>query len=664
MNELSGFAKISIIFIALSLISAIIVGFQRNGVESSNKNVEIAMDYNAFSDMAKTGGFEETFTAMIFKDSGLTSISFNEDTIVRMKQDGLLNFYYGSDLPSPLRPIVKEKYGQVSPDKIYITVFSNETARQIFTNLPMFKVPIEMDYSEKQKYSSQRPCIMETSVPEDVLLKLGVGFDKTKIDKFAQMGFDVILRPENKLNINADMINSYMGLLASYTKNASIIFTGAENDALGYPNYLNETAESIKKENFTFGIIEAPNAKSMQKGINTLAGKCPDQALRVMSIPPAQQLKLTIEDIVGKYSLGIRERNMRIIYIRPYTTLKDNQDILQTNVAYIKAIKDQIQKNGFKIGKAAPFKKYSPAIVLLIILGLGAIAILALLLEKLGLSPALQALMFVLWVIFTVVALITGKELLWKQITALIAALTVPILALKLNFNAIKEMMYDMDYKTALIKGSTLLAQIFGVCVGGGLIVAAILSSNEFLTQAQQFRGIKLLLILPLIITLLLWLADEQKLMPAIKEMLSKAVNFAHILILGFIGGAGTYHILRSGNVGESSVTGTEMSLRNTLAGIFSVRPRFKEFLLGFPAIMLFPALFILKLEKYSWVLIGCATIGACDIIDTFIHLHTPIGVTLTRVILGLILGWIVGAVVLGLVYLYDKKFIKLNLSR
>lgn len=657
MNDLSGFAKIIIIFIAISLISAIIVGFQRNGVESSNKNVEIVMDYNAFSDMAKMGGFDESFIAMIFKDSGLTSMAFNEDTIGRMKNEGLLNTYYGSDLPTHLRPIVKQKYGEVSADKIYITAFSNSTAKQIFTNFPMFKIPIEMDYSEKQTYAPHSPCIMETSVPEETLLRMGVGFNKTKIEKFSKMGFDVILRPENKLNVNPEMITSYFELMPSYANKPSIIFTGIDNDVIGFPSYLKETVDSIKKSELSFGMIEAPNAKAMQKGIQTLASASPSQTIRVMSFPPAQQSKLSIESMVSKYSLGIRERNIRILYIRPHTILEDNQDILQTNVSYIKAISDQIKKDRFTVGKAAPFKNYSPALFLLILLGIGAIGIFVLLLEKLNCSSALQILIFILWIIFTIFTLIQGKGILWRQITALIAGLTLPILAMKLNFNYIKDMMYDMGYREALLKGSILLAKIFGICLGGGLIISAMLSSNDFMIQAEQFRGIKLLLILPLIVTLILWVTDEQKLVPTIKDMLAKSVNFAHVFIMGFLGGVGAYHLMRSGNAGEDSVSGAELSLRNFLAGVFSIRPRFKEFLLGFPALMLFPALFILKLEKYSWVLICCAVIGACDVLDTFLHIHTPIGVTLARVILGLILGWIVGAAVLGIAYLYDKKF-------
>ena len=82
------------------------------------------------------------------------------------------------------------------------------------------------------------------------------------------------------------------------------------------------------------------------------------------------------------------------------------------------------------------------------------------------------------------------------------------------------------------------------------------------------------------------------------------------------------------------------------LTHVLSVRPRFKEFLIGFPCMMLLPALLPLHRRAIGWLLALGIGVGIGDVIDTFSHLHTPLAISLLRVINGLVVGAIVGVVV------------------
>jgi hypothetical protein len=74
-----------------------------------------------------------------------------------------------------------------------------------------------------------------------------------------------------------------------------------------------------------------------------------------------------------------------------------------------------------------------------------------------------------------------------------------------------------------------------------------------------------------------------------------------------------------------------------------SVRPRFKEFLIGFPALMLLPALRIPH-RRWLGVLLALAIgIGLGDIIDTFSHLHTELLVSVLRIFSGFVIGAVIG---------------------
>jgi hypothetical protein len=77
-------------------------------------------------------------------------------------------------------------------------------------------------------------------------------------------------------------------------------------------------------------------------------------------------------------------------------------------------------------------------------------------------------------------------------------------------------------------------------------------------------------------------------------------------------------------------VSGLEMTIRGLLDRLLPARPRFQEFLIGHPAL-------ILSLYCGSWSAclgISAAAVGAIgqvSLLNTFCHLHTPLAASLWR---------------------------------
>jgi hypothetical protein len=86
------------------------------------------------------------------------------------------------------------------------------------------------------------------------------------------------------------------------------------------------------------------------------------------------------------------------------------------------------------------------------------------------------------------------------------------------------------------------------------------------------------------------------------------------------------------------------------------VRPRFKEFLVGYPCMMLLPALVSAHRRAVGWLLALGIGVGIGDIIDTFSHLHTALTVSLLRIFNGLVIGIAIGAL---LIWLYRRWFFR-----
>jgi hypothetical protein len=158
-------------------------------------------------------------------------------------------------------------------------------------------------------------------------------------------------------------------------------------------------------------------------------------------------------------------------------------------------------------------------------------------------------------------------------------------------------------------------------------------------------------LVLPPLIALLMYTFDGRFGVAKRPRELFESPVLAYQLFAGLIVVAGAaLLVMRSGNDSDISPSQFELTLRHLLTHVLSVRPRFKEFLIGVPCTMLIAAVTLSLRRAIGWLLALGAGVGIGDVIDTFSHLHTPLSVSLLRIGNDLIVGAILGAIV---VFLY-----------
>jgi hypothetical protein len=179
----------------------------------------------------------------------------------------------------------------------------------------------------------------------------------------------------------------------------------------------------------------------------------------------------------------------------------------------------------------------------------------------------------------------------------------------------------------------------------GGLVVAGSLNGLPFLVKADSFSGVKLAHFAPIaFIGLWFWVRNGQW-----RTVMGDPVRWGQAL-LGFgLMAALLFMATRTGNDSPAGVSGVEMQFRALLDQWLYVRPRTKEFLIGHPAlVVLLGALIARRTEALAsgWLAIGAmvAAIGQTSLVNTLCHLHTPLAVGLTRILVGLVLGGIIGA--------------------
>jgi hypothetical protein len=198
------------------------------------------------------------------------------------------------------------------------------------------------------------------------------------------------------------------------------------------------------------------------------------------------------------------------------------------------------------------------------------------------------------------------------------------------------------------------LALVFRVVVGlalscalCGLAIGAFLGDTQFFLTINTFSGIKVAFVMPLLLVagVLLLIPGSWPALPfKLKRLLETRITLGQAMLAGIALGALVFMLLRSGNASDVYVTGGETHLRGLLEKLMFIRPRFKEFMVGTPALVLllwFAGRGISA--RWSGLFLLAAVVGSISMVNSFCHLHTPLLYTLLRWLNGLALGLVVG---------------------
>lgn len=193
-------------------------------------------------------------------------------------------------------------------------------------------------------------------------------------------------------------------------------------------------------------------------------------------------------------------------------------------------------------------------------------------------------------------------------------------------------------------KSNWLLSYILinGITLTGGLAISALLFDAYFMQRVMTVPAIKLLMVIPLVASAaILFKSDE------LVSFWNTQVRVKHLVIALLACAAIAVLLIRSGNTADGWLQ-ADKGVRLLLENIFPVRPRTKEILFGQP-------LLLLGLYLGNPGLIWAGMIGQISIINTFYHVHSPVSVSLVRMIVGMVTGGLAGCVIVLLLKIRKK---------
>ncbi|MER3403133.1 MAG: hypothetical protein C4337_07515 [Armatimonadota bacterium] len=587
----------SYLLIVALLASSVVAGvlaFARWQVERANRAVELVLNYSDVALLASTEGRSVTEWLRAF--SAPVSIALPEGTLTD----------WGTRLQERWHPVFLLTESRYLQAKAMLALKARVRLN-----------PLGEGHGVSVR-SVQGGQFFVVGEPETVV-QMGLGLDPDAVQAVRLAGHTVVARLSNQPNLSDLAIRG--SLRRANEQGASlVIFSG--DQVLGFRERVEATAEAIHTFGMRYGSIEF----GKQAGDSALAHRLVDRTVRVHSISASETLTLSPQEIVARLERAVQERNIRVVYLR--LEGGSTQGLRQV----VRTLSQALVRSGYRIERsgARPFRPLNPPLWQFAVVGTGVGVLIGWVLLQfrrgLGVLPLLLGMGF-------------GALCLHpfgRKLTALASAILFPTLGLVVL--------------PAFMRGSAwrALPIPFGWSLLGALHVVGLLAESPFLIKADQFLGVKVAHLVPLLLVALFYTAYVAGRWQFWREWLGRPVLWGQVGVALVVLGALGLMLVRTGNEAPGAVSEWELRLRALLEQVMHVRPRTKEFLIGHPALVV--AVQVLRLGRTEWLPLAMllGAIGQVSIVNTFCHLHSPLEVSLMRVLWGMGIGLAVGALAWG----------------
>lgn len=708
--------KILLVIIAIAVIVSFVTIGGRISVESRNKAYDVVLDYNEIKAMADQSEHDISWWLGEFRKMGITKVGLAEESMASLidnkdlpvsatvmdivMQDANWESEYPADFVRELKDVGFDKYdvlieaaspeafgfiadgarARYQPENYFIKqtdnggfIVLNGTAKQTL-------------YSEKYKLMSsvKKGFIEKDKIVSSKLMYVNFGLLPSKVKTVEDAGMEIIPRTASYEGWNDTKYAK--AVIASYAKLDKVpeyMIVGGES-VIGYDDGIDTVEKYLKDNNIRIGLIENTTQRQniLQYGVDDIVKLMDYNAVRIFSVWDYIQNRYQYYGYSGAQEIentlfrAVTERNIRLIYFKPIKEFKD-QHVYVTDPDEYRTLFSNLEKrlNEQKIefGKATVMQPYKVSAWEKLMMAIGCVAAAILLLRAiLPIGRKLKLGLFALGAAGAAGAYAVMPSYA-ELITSFAAAVIFPCLATLFIVRQSKEFADTLDASERLPKiiGLGVLTLVCGVVIAlmGAVMTAAPISSINYMLEIDIFRGVKAAQLLPLAFFALAYLAyygfGKSKRHPGtleyndLKEMMNASIRIWMIVLGVVLLGVGYYYISRTGNESSIQVSSTEMLFRNMLEDNLIARPRSKEFLFAFPAVMMLAYTSIRRFKLWPILFGLAAVIGMTSVDNTFMHIRTPLYLGFARtgysLLFGIVIG-IVGILIFELGHMIYKK--------
>ncbi|MBE7044299.1 MAG: hypothetical protein E7397_02120 [Ruminococcaceae bacterium] len=639
------------LLLAVMLIALIPSITNRISHEEGNKNVVISLLYNDIRNKLSTEHLDDTLEE--YKKAGINTISIMEDDINSMVARGDITtikynmLHHRYDWESvEMAEMIEKNCPKVTYDSHVVIARKKHTKEKLRYMMP--RKYTEDDYAFAGTYDGMDMYILYDGRKQ--LWDYAVGYDEDEIQSFIDRGFHVALIFKVKNYANTE----YLEDIDRIVKKFDIEYLNIKEDAYkADPEDVIEEnykglAKIINKNDMTLVVTENTDQLSNQKCLGyahifdeTMKGS--KKVIRAYETYDDSQVDESFYLYrCAQYFNSTIDRNIRFITVtqvapKEISYLKCSENTLKATKLY----KEKIEALGFRVNQETTPIDYTAektrnAAICAVIM------VLCLLLMW-QMITRIKLLLITLPALLIAGAAFAGTYILPDVLLSLYPTAFCVIMscfAMTAVLYFVKTMK-DRISLPLLLLGTLLL--MLGILFAGAVCMGCMLSGIDYYINNEIFRGIKLSLMLPIFYTTILYYflflkKAKTGVLSDIKKVFSAEIKVYWLLIGGVIAAVGIYYIIRSGNVNK--ISGFEQAMRNAITEIFPARPRTKEFLIGYPALILF--VYYVKNSKIAlvqWLLAIAASILAASVTNSFCHVFTDFSVIVSRTLNGLLIG-------------------------
>jgi len=619
--------NLTYLFITLGFVFAVWTISKKITLEKNFKKVELACDFTDVMHLSLISGKSIEEVLKDLKEVGITTVGIKETTLKCLEKNALVNIISGVDI---------EKWRYLfrnNPKFLEATQIQNKDHfLYIFTKNPSLGSFIKKSLSEKLPTKdvtgtfTGKYYLVITFTKKAILNSLHLGFWQGEVEVLKKHGFQIVLKPTHDAFVTPQWIEE---LFADFKEDASV--TGVIIDGIKAP-LPEKLGAVLNDKKIPFGVVEFAKIQ----GQKILAEKC--KKVFLCFSPKGENDFFKTTSILR----SVKERNIQMVYLHP------NNDNYFEFLSFVGGVKNMLLANSFEIGKMKILPRWNAGYLSYVFISIAIFAVIYWLITLIYETPAHFDIGFLIVAVFT--TLFFAKFTLFRQLMAFLATLVFPILAISKTWKK-----HNVPPLTLVI---LIFLKVTFISLLGAIFVTAILSSSDFMLKINLFRGVKLSLILPLLITfLLLYGREKSYFSTSLERVLKKRLEVRHLLFGSLVIILVVLLIFRSSNQFGFFLP-FEETFRIWLEKIFFARPRFKEFLFGHPIMILGFYLYLTapKDEKIKFrPLILLGLIGQVSIINTFAHIHSPFLIGIFRTLNGIFCGVIVGVLLVNLL-----KYIKI----
>lgn len=653
MKKTSRYSWVLVFFIFFGLLSGIYLVYERYKVEAVQNHIENVVNYDA---VLRAAAFEKRpldQTLQEVKDAGVTGMAIYDRTLQKMNDAGEVVVLRAANLEGVS---FYDLDHQAKPGATYVFAVGGrydqfkEVTDDLIVRLGADKVTLRQ---------TNRGLALELMQPNEALMDMNLSLSRVQAKQVIAHGFDVIARPTNIKNETRDDIKHVLDRLEGLPNVTGIIFVG--KDVLGYPNDISYTLRRLQNMRIPVIGIESTDQLQYERqdGFLQMSQALNYSTGRVFTISDDYLKKLQPEEVTQQFYISDMERNIRINLLPIYDKGVGNQTALSTSLSYMKDLKEKLASRGYEFGRPSIYPYYYPSLIPLVITFLGIIALFVFTVNLLlPLSTYRQLLAFLALTFASIIIYALTSGTLLRQVLGISAAITAPVASLILCMDCWKmRQAQGKVYGVIRSIGEGAVYTAAAVCMAaiGGIYVASVLGSNDFFMEFSIYRGVKITFVLPIVLAVIAYLerfplwkgrtvSNLTDIKNISKDFFLADVKVWTIVTFMIIGIVAFIFVGRSGHTSGVPVPAIELELRRFLENTLFARPREKEFMIGYPA-MMFAVYALLRRWPLVWHFIFTisAVIGLGSMVETFAHIRTPVIMSIMRGIDGLWLGIVLG---------------------